>query len=39
VAELAALIELRLIEEIEREAAATADPQPATDRITASFSS
>ncbi len=39
VAELAALIELRLIEEIEREAEATADPQPATDRITASFSS
>ena len=39
VAELAALIELRLIEEIEREALATADPQPATDRITAGFSS
>ncbi|MEJ1169510.1 type I polyketide synthase [Variovorax sp. CCNWLW235] len=39
VAELAALIELRLIEEIEREAEATADPQPAIDRITASFSS
>ncbi|WP_431111396.1 SDR family NAD(P)-dependent oxidoreductase [Variovorax paradoxus] len=39
VAELAALIELRLIEEIEREAQATADPQPATDRITAGFSS
>ncbi|KQU89318.1 polyketide synthase [Variovorax sp. Root318D1] len=39
VAELAALVELRLIEEIEREAPATDDPHPATDRITASFSS
>lgn len=39
VAELAALVELRLIEEIEREAPATDDPHPPADRITASFSS
>jgi hypothetical protein len=39
VAELAALVELRLIEEIEREACATDDPHPAAGRITASFSS
>lgn len=39
VAELAALVELRLIEEIEREASATDDPYPQADRITASFSS
>lgn len=39
VAELAALVELRLIEEIEREACATDDPHPAAGRITASFPS
>jgi acyl carrier protein len=39
VAELAALVELRLIEEIEREAPTPDDLHPAADRITASFSS
>jgi phthiocerol/phenolphthiocerol synthesis type-I polyketide synthase E len=39
VAELATLVELRLIEEIEREAPTPDDLHPAADRITASFSS
>lgn len=39
VAELAALVELRLIEEIEREAQAAEHPHTPTDHITASYSS